>query len=102
MGEIGYNREEFLYRLKFWEIKAIITGYRKRERTYCMLTRMQTFLLMLAGMADLEAAGIHNEEDLWTYPWEHGNIPDEKEVAEMTDMIRSLNIKNKNKGEGSE
>lgn len=32
MGEIGYNRHEFLYDLRLWEIHLIIMGYRKRNR----------------------------------------------------------------------
>ena len=32
MGEIGYNRHEFLYDLRMWEIHLIVLGYRKRDR----------------------------------------------------------------------
>ena len=32
MGEIGYNRHEFLYDLRLWEIHLIVLGYRKRDR----------------------------------------------------------------------
>ncbi len=32
MGEIGYNRHEFLYDLRLWEIHLIVMGYRKRDR----------------------------------------------------------------------
>ena len=32
MGEIGYNRHEFLYDLRLWEIHIIVMGYRKRDR----------------------------------------------------------------------
>lgn len=32
MGEIGYNRHEFLYDLRLWEIHLIVLGYRKRNR----------------------------------------------------------------------
>ena len=32
MGEIGYNRHEFLYDLRLWEIQLIVMGYRKRNR----------------------------------------------------------------------
>ena len=31
MGEIGYNRHEFLYDLRLWEIHLIVMGYRKRN-----------------------------------------------------------------------
>ena len=32
MGEIGITRSEFLYDLRFWEVDAIIKGYRRRNR----------------------------------------------------------------------
>ena len=32
MGEIGYNRHEFLYDLRLWEIHLIVMGYRKRDQ----------------------------------------------------------------------
>ena len=31
MGDIGYNRHEFLYDLRLWEIQLIVMGYRKRN-----------------------------------------------------------------------
>lgn len=32
MGEIGIHRREFLYDLRFWEVRRIIRGYRQRDR----------------------------------------------------------------------
>lgn len=32
MGEIGIPRREFLYEIKFWEVRRIIRGYRRRDR----------------------------------------------------------------------
>ena len=32
VGEIGISRREFLYDLRFWEVDAIIKGYRRRNR----------------------------------------------------------------------
>lgn len=31
MGEIGIPRREFLYDIKFWEVRRIIRGYRQRD-----------------------------------------------------------------------
>ncbi len=31
MGEIGIPRREFLYDLRFWEVRRIIRGYRRRH-----------------------------------------------------------------------
>lgn len=32
MGEIGIPRREFLYDIRFWEVRRIIRGYRHRDR----------------------------------------------------------------------
>ena len=32
MGEIGIPRHEFLYDLRFWEVRRIIRGYRRRNK----------------------------------------------------------------------
>jgi len=32
VGEIGIPRREFLYDLRFWEVRRIIRGYRRRDR----------------------------------------------------------------------
>ena len=32
VGEIGISRREFRYDLRFWEVDAIIRGYRRRNR----------------------------------------------------------------------
>ena len=87
VGEIGFPREEFLFLLKWWEIKAIIDGYRKRERTFCVMTRWSTFMTMCTGMADMKKAGLHKPEDLLTFPWEKNkNMP----TAEDIDLMQAL------------
>lgn len=37
MGEIGIPRREFLYDLKFWEVRRINRGYRKRGKIFMQL-----------------------------------------------------------------
>jgi hypothetical protein len=32
VGEIGIPRREFLYDIRFWEVRRIIRGYRNRDR----------------------------------------------------------------------
>ena len=32
VGEIGIPRREFLYDLRFWEVRRIIRGYRRRDK----------------------------------------------------------------------
>lgn len=93
MGEIGYNRNEFLRELKWWEIKAIIAGYRKRERTYLLMTRWSTFMIMCTGMADLKKTGIHSAEDLIEFSWEKAekrkNMFSSEEIAELDALFRN-------------
>ena len=43
MGEIGISRREFLYDIKFWEVRRIIRGYRKRGRIYMQLLAENAF-----------------------------------------------------------
>lgn len=99
MGEIGYNRNEFLHDLKDWEIRAIISGYRKRERTYCMMTRWSTFMIMSTGMADLKKAGISDPEDIMTFAWEKAaerdTIPDMDEIEAYRKQLQAENEQNR-------
>ena len=98
MGEVGYNRNEFLHELRWWEIKAIIDGYRKRERTYLLMTRWSTFMIMCTGMADLKKAGIHSDDDLMRFSWEESERRNDmftpEELAEIDKML------NGNRGDG--
>ena len=67
---MGFNRETFLRTLQWWEVRAIIEGYRRRSRTFCTMLRWSTFMLMNTGMANLRKAGIYEPEDLMPFPWE--------------------------------
>jgi hypothetical protein len=40
VGEIGLSRREFLYEIKFWELRRIIKGYRKRDIPKLQMMRM--------------------------------------------------------------
>lgn len=97
VGEIGIARDTFLYELKWWEIKAIIEGYRRRERTFCLMTRWSTFMTMCTGMADLKKAGISSEKDLMKFPWENDNadteLPSDEDVERMRDELIEMNKK---------
>lgn len=91
MGEIGISRNDFLYILRWWEIKAIIDGYRKREHTYMLMTRWSTFMIMSTGMADMRKAGLHHPEDLLTFSWEQDerrkDLPTPEEFEEMKRIL---------------
>lgn len=90
MGEIGYNRDEFLYTLKHWEIRAIIKGYRSRYHTAWEAARLNAFFVM-SSMTDLKKSGIRSDTDLIQFPWERELIdPDEQPTPEEVERLREL------------
>lgn len=96
MGEIGYDRHEFLYDLKLWEINAIIRGYRRRSRSVWESSRLNAFFIMSA-FSDLKKAGINYDTDLIRFPWEteeqiaaSTTISDE-EIERMRELMRQEN-----------
>ena len=48
MGEIGIPRREFLYDLRFWEVRRIVRGYRNRDRLKHQLIAECTYAAMFA------------------------------------------------------
>lgn len=64
MGEIGIPRREFLYDIRFWEVRRIIRGYRRRD------------LLKLQLMAECVYAATFAMRD-----------PNGKTVADMFPML---------------
>ena len=64
VGEIGISRREFLYDLRFWEVRRIVRGYRRRDRLKHQL------------LAECVYADIHVMRD-----------PNGKTVADMFPML---------------
>lgn len=104
MGEIGIERDRFLYGLRHWEIQAIIRGYRRRQRPSWEQARLNAFYIMSA-MSDLSKAGIRSDRDLITFPWEEkevtkrDSLPSDEEVEEMRQMMKELNEQQTTKNE---
>lgn len=103
MGEIGIPRREFLYELRFWEVRRIIRGYRRRQRPSWEQARLNAFYIMSA-MADLSKAGIRSDRDLITFPWEKeetksDSLPSDEEVEEMRQLMKELNEQQTTKNE---
>ena len=103
MGEIGIERDRFLYGLRHWEIQAIIRGYRRRQRPSWEQARLNAFYIMSA-MADLSKAGIRSDRDLITFPWEKeetksDSLPSDEEVEEMRQLMKELNKQQTTKNE---
>ena len=92
VGEIGYDRHEFLYDLKQWEIMLIIRGYRRRQRIFCDMVRWQTYITLMP-QADLPKNGIMSATDLIKFPWDEdtGDIISEEDVEDLTNLIAEAN-----------
>lgn len=94
VGEIGIPHDRFMYGLCWWQIKSIVKGYRKRERTFCVMTRWATFMQMCTGMADLTKAGIYEAQDLIRFEWEKdSSIPEDEVVEQMREKLLKMNKK---------
>lgn len=99
VGEIGYDRHEFLHDLKFWEIKSIVRGYRLRCRTVWEASRLNAFFIM-SSQTDLRKSGIYRDTDLVKFPWERqlmverGDQPTPEDVERLREMMRRENEKN--------
>lgn len=95
MGEIGYNRHEYLYDLNYCDILCIERGYYRRNREMWAAIRWQTYNLMCVSMADMKKAGIHKPTDLLQFPWEKERVEapqvSEETIAEMQAMMRAMN-----------
>ena len=102
VGEIGIPREQFLYDLEFWEVRAIIRGYRRKQETEWAQLRWQTFWLMHNGMVDLGKVGIHQPSDLMQLPHD-GNTGDDsppisdEEIDALQAEMRAYNAEQERK-----
>ena len=90
VGEIGIGREDFLYRMAFWEVRRVVTGYRERQKSVWEVARWQTFWLMQVGMADTSKV---NFNDLLRLPWDAQGVgePDMEEIERLRGELRAYN-----------
>lgn len=88
MGEIGIGRHELLYELRLWEIRSILSGYRRRERIPWETIRWQTWCILNAL-----GAKIHAMEDLLPLPWEDeiDDAPSQDDIAKLRAQMRAEN-----------
>lgn len=87
MGEIGIPRHEFLYDIRFWEVRRIIRGYRRRERSGWEQARFNAYYIMSA-MCDMSS--YKSDLDIYQFPWEQtpAALPSKETVAEMQELIK--------------
>ena len=103
MGEIGISRREFLYELKWWEIKSIIRGYNARHHAGWEQARLIAYNAHYAmGLPKGQTAPT---VDKWIkFAWETSDetpddIPDDETIEEIRrDIIESNKQLEKAKG----
>ena len=89
VGEIGIPRNDFLYKLRFWEINAIIKGYRRRHREHWEMMRY-----LGLTFCNLMGAKLNSVQDYLPLPWDDklaGKELTEEEVDQLLELMRKEN-----------
>ena len=92
MGEIGIQRREFLYDLRFWEVRRIVRGYRNRDRLKHQLMAECAYAAIYA-MRDPKGKTVR---DMFPQIFEDDDIDDEPpitddEAADLQALMASMN-----------
>ena len=92
MGEIGIPRREFLYDIRFWEVRRIIRGYRQRDRLKHQLIAECAYAAMFA-MRDPKGKTV---ADMFPMLFDDDDDDDEppiseEEVADMQAFMDAFN-----------
>ena len=98
MGEIGIPRREFLYDIRFWEVRRIVRGYRQRDRLKHQLIAECAYAAMYS-MRDSQGKTV---EDVFPMLFEDDDDYDEppvseEDVADMQAMMEAFNNEQNNK-----
>ena len=89
MGEIGIQRNEFLYTLRLWEINAIVKGYRRRTREHWEMIRH-----IGLTFCNVMGAKIDSAHDYLPLPWDDKATSKElteEEVNQLMELMRKEN-----------
>ena len=95
MGEIGIPRREFLYDIRFWEVRRIIRGYRQRDRLKHQLIAECAYAAMYA-MRDPQGKTVAD-----MFPMLFDDDDDEppisqEDIDELQEEIESINAEQVN------
>ena len=95
MGEIGIPRREFLYDIRFWEVRRIVRGYRQRDR---LKHQMMAECVYAATYAMRDPQG-RRVEDMFPMLFDDDDNDDEppiseEDVADMQAMMEAFNNSN--------
>ena len=98
MGEIGIPRREFLYDIRFWEVRRIIRGYRRRDTLKHQLIAECAYTAMYAmrdpkgkTVADIFPMLFEDDDDYDEPP------VSEEEVANMQALMKAFNSQTEEK-----
>ena len=88
VGEIGIDRNVFLFQLREWEIIAIIKGYRRRNREQWEMHRHVGMTICCALGAKLSSAN-----EYLPLPWDNDNSTTitEEEARELIELMQREN-----------
>ena len=96
MGEIGIPRREFLYDLRFWEVRRIVRGYRNRNR----LTNQLLAESVYATIHVMRDPKGKTPRDIFPSLFPTDDVDatdsapiDDKEVARLRQMMREENAR---------
>lgn len=110
MGEIGYDRLEYLYDLTFCDLLLIERGYERRHCHLWSAARWGTYYIMCAqvGGKQLAESGIHCPQDLLPLPWdmrhEEGSstdMPTGEDVQRLRQLMMEENARAEAAGNAS-
>ena len=92
MGEIGIPRREFLYDLRFWEVRRIVRGYRQRDRLKNQLIAECAYAAMFA-MRDSKGKTVADMFPMLFDTDDDDNEPpiSAEDVAELQAVMDALN-----------
>lgn len=99
MGEIGIPRREFLYDLRFWEVRRIIRGYRQRDRLKHQLIAECAYAAMYS-MRDPQGKTV---EDMFPMLFDNDDDDDyeppisEEDVTDLLADMEAFNNEQNNK-----
>ena len=82
MGEIGIPRREFLYEIRFWEVRRIIRGYRRRDTLKHQLLAECAYAAIYA-MRDPNGKTV---TDMFPSLFEEDGEPDESDTITQADV----------------
>ena len=92
VGEMGVSRDDFLLRMKNWEIHAHIQGYLRRSREMWAVARWHAWWAIHNGMVDWGKQGIRSQKDMITFPWEEEDAPEisDEEIEELQSLMADM------------